>query len=261
VIQFHDHFSAGAAEYARFRPRYPAALFAFLAGLPSERSMAWDCATGSGQAAVALAEHFARVIATDASAAQIAHGEPHPHVQYQVAAAEQSGLPGASVDLISVAQALHWFDLPAFYTEAARVLRPGGILAAWCYAVLTLPSPELQRCVDRFYKETVGPYWPPERALVEDGYRSLPFPWPEIPSPAFAMEAPMSLDTLIGYLGTWSATQRYRLATGVDPLPDLREELATLWGDPQTLMIIQWPLALRVGRKPAWAMPQHSTAR
>jgi SAM-dependent methyltransferase len=251
MSRFRDHFSGSAAEYARFRPRYPAALFSYLAGLASRRSVAWDCATGSGQAAVALAEHFPRVIATDASAAQIAHAELHPGVRYHVATAEQSGLASASVDLISVAQALHWFDLPGFHAEATRVLRPGGVLAVWCYAALELPGRALQRHIERFHTETVGPYWPPERRWVEEGYRSLAFPWPELSPPAFAMQTRMSLDALIGYLGTWSATQRYRLATGMVPLSALREELGQHWGEPRTHRTVQWPLALRVGRKPA----------
>lgn len=250
MSQFQDHFSGSAAKYARFRPGYPAPLFDYLASLLPHHTAAWDCATGSGQAAVALAQYFSRVIATDASAEQVAHAEPRPNVEYRVAAAEQSGLTGASVDLITVAQALHWFDLPTFYVEARRVLRPGGVLAVWCYGVAELPCRALQRCIDRFYHETVGPYWPPERRWVEEGYRSLPFPVPELRPPKFAMEARMSLEAFTGYLGTWSATQRYVLATGYDPLPNLLDELVHHWGEPQMPRIVRWPLSLRVGRSP-----------
>jgi SAM-dependent methyltransferase len=248
MAEFADHFSRAAAEYARFRPRYPAALFSYLASLVSKEALAWDCATGSGQAAVALAEHLPRVIAIDASPEQIAHAEPHPRVEYRVATAERSGLDAASVELVTVAQALHWFDLPAFYAEAARVLRPGGVIAAWCYGKMVLPSAPVQHTLDRFYSETVGPYWPPERRLVEEGYGGVPFPFIEIPAPPFVMEMRTSMDGLLGYLGTWSATQRYIQATGRDPLPELGREVADRWGDPRAQTIVRWPLSLRVGR-------------
>lgn len=245
---FQDHFSTLAAGYARFRPRYPAELFEHLAGLAPRRDVAWDCATGSGQAAVALAEHFTRVWATDASAGQIAHAQPNPRVHYGVALAERSGLAGSSVDLVTVAQALHWFDLDAFYPEVRRVLRPGGILAAWCYGPVELPGSALQEVVDRFYSETVGPYWPPERLLVEDGYRSLAFPFEELEAPRFTMEARLTPDQLAGYLGTWSATRRYVEATGHDPIPELREELTRLWSPAPQPVPARWPISLRVGR-------------
>lgn len=248
MTEFADHFSGAAAEYARFRPRYPAALFSYLASLVSKDGPAWDCATGSGQAAVALAGHLPRVVATDASAEQIAHAEPHPRVEYRVAPAERSGLEAASVELITVAQALHWFDLPAFYAEAARVLRPGGVIAVWCYAKMLLPDAALQHTLDRFYSETVGPYWPAERRLVEEGYGSLDFPFIELSAPPFAMEMWTSMEGLLGYVGTWSATQRCVQATGRDPLPELGREVAIHWGDPQAQRAVRWPLSLRVGR-------------
>lgn len=251
MTPFKDHFSGTAASYARYRPRYPDALFTYLATLPPERTAAWDCATGSGQAAVALASHFVRVVATDASAEQIAHAEPHPRVEYRTAPAERSGLPDASVDLLTVAQALHWFDQDAFRAEAARVLRPGGVLAVWCYGRMELPDGALQRTLDRYYTETVGPYWPPERRWIEEGYRTLRLPFPELAPPAFAMEARLGLDALVGYLGTWSATQRFQHATGRDPLPDLRDTLARDWPAAEEPRLVRWPLALRIARRPA----------
>ncbi|MBS4099045.1 MAG: class I SAM-dependent methyltransferase [Sulfuricella sp.] len=245
---FADHFSTVAGNYASFRPTYPAALFDWLAQLASGKQLAWDCAAGSGQASLDLAARFAAVIATDASLAQIGAAPQHPQISYRVAPAEASGLDDASVDLITVAQALHWFDLEQFYAEARRVLKPGGILAAWSYGVLHLDVPDIDRAAQRFYAETVGPYWPPERRLVEEGYRSLPFPFEELVPPEFAMHAEWSLPQLLGYFASWSATARCIAATGRDPVADIAEELLPLWGDPAFARNVHWPLAMRVGR-------------
>ncbi|MCP4377042.1 MAG: class I SAM-dependent methyltransferase, partial [bacterium] len=206
---FKDHFSDQSGDYLRYRPSYPGALFAFLAEIPPMQHRAWDCATGSGQAAHGLSTHFERVIATDASAAQIDSAVPAANVHYRVAPAEASGLPDRSVDLVTVAQALHWLDLERFYGEVRRVLKPGGLLAVWSYNLLRT-DPAIDAEVDAFYSHTVGPYWPPERRLVESGYRDLPFPFPELDTPPFAMTARWRLEQLLGYLGTWSATKRYR---------------------------------------------------
>ena len=169
-------FGAVAAHYAAFRPTYPAALFAWLAAESPGRTLAWDCATGSGQAALALAEHFEQVVATDVSAEQLAHAGRHPRVRYARAPAEASPLDDASADLVTVAQALQWFDLDAFFAEVDRVLRPGGLLAAWTY-LLFETSPEVDAIILRYYRETLGPYWAWERRLVEEGYASVAFPF------------------------------------------------------------------------------------
>lgn len=247
MTAFKDHFSSASDRYAAYRPDYPAALFAWLAGLCAERELAWDCATGSGQAALGLAPHFRRVVATDASAEQVRHAVPHPLIDYRVAPAEASGLADHSVDLVTVAQAAHWFDLPRFYTEAARVLKPGGAIAAWGYGRMLLPD-EMDALFQRFYAETVGPYWPPERTLIDDAYRSLDFPFAEIEAPAFAIEVEWTLPRLMDYLSTWSAVKRYQAARGRDPLPALLAELRSLWGDPEAARALQWPLFLRAGR-------------
>src|SRR5687767_10914248 len=203
---FHDHFSVVANRYADFRPHYPAALFDYLGTLASQDSWVWDCAAGNGQASLDLAERFARVVATDASREQIASAKPHPKIEYRVAPADQSGLPDESVGLVTVAQALHWFDLERFYAEARRVLKPGGVLAVWAYGINEVEGDAANQLVQGFYANTVGPYWPPERKLVEDGYRTIPFPFAEIVPPAIRMEARWTLKQLVGYFGTWSAT-------------------------------------------------------
>jgi SAM-dependent methyltransferase len=247
-MSFSDHFSAVASEYAEYRPLYPDSLFDWLAGLAARREVAWDCATGSGQAAVALASRFDRVIATDASAGQMGVAIRHPRVEYRVAPAEASGLDRASVDLITVAQALHWFDRPAFYAEARRVLRRDGVLAAWTYGHPSIDEPRADTALQRFYSETVGPYWPKERALVDAGYRRIDFPFPEVATPTFEMETRWTLPLLLGYVATWSAVTRFRAVNGVDPVAPFAEALAGAWGDPSRPRRITWPLAVRVGR-------------
>ncbi|PYP57535.1 MAG: SAM-dependent methyltransferase [Gemmatimonadetes bacterium] len=236
-----------APAYAAFRPRYPAALFAALARYAPGRHMAWDCATGSGQAAIGLAEHFEQVVATDASAAQLAAALAHPRVRYGQATADASGLPPRSVELVTIAQALHWVDRPAFYAEARRVLVPDGVVAAWCYGLVELGA-GLDEPVHAFYEQTVGPYWPPERALVDSGYRTVDFPFAELPLPAVTMEAEVTLEELGGYLGTWSAVLRYRAARGHDPVAPLLDRLGPEWGGPKRRRTARWALAIRVGR-------------
>jgi SAM-dependent methyltransferase len=249
-MTFHDHFSGHAADYARFRPRYPSSLFADLTALCPSRIQAWDCGTGNGQAAVALARHFDHVVATDASPQQIAAAEPHPKIAYRTAEACTSGLADASICLITVAQALHWFDTRKFFTEAHRVLRPGGVIAVWCYGLQTLGAP-LDAVLNRFYSETIGADWPPERLLVEQGYRTLDFPFDELPPPVAQMEQRLSLDGLLNYLGTWSAVKRFEQRVGVSPIPQLEAELLPLGGDRTQPRPAVWPLSLRVGRKDA----------
>lgn len=247
MSSFKDHFSSASDRYAAFRPNYPPALFAWLAGRCAGHDTAWDCATGSGQAATGLAPYFRAVIASDASAEQIAHAHAPQNVSFRVATAESSGLADACIDLVSVAQAAHWFDLPHFYAEARRVLKPDGVIALWGYGRLHLSGGMDDRFL-RFYRDTVGPYWPPERALIDDAYRSLAFPFAEIAAPEFFIEVEWSLPRLIDYVSTWSAVKRYRAAVETDPMPQLAAELAPLWGDAHCARTLRWPLFLRVGR-------------
>ena len=249
MAAFADHFSAAAGRYARFRPTYPTALFDYLAELAPRRELAWDCATGNGQVAVALAEYFDEVVATDASAEQIAHALAHPHVRYAVVPAEASGLDSASVDLVTVGQAMHWFALDAFFSEADRVLRPGGVLAVWTYALMRV-NPEVDARVEEFVDgpEGLGSYWPPERRLVDEGYASVDFPFESAAVPDLAMEAVWSLERFVGYIGTWSAMKRYREERERDPLPQLADDLAPYWSE--GVQTVRWPLTVIVRRKP-----------
>lgn len=244
---FHDHFSDVANRYADFRPSYPAALFDCLATLASKTSTVWDCACGSGQATVDLAARFDRVIGTDASKEQIASATPNPRIEYRVAPAEQSGLPANSIGLITVAQALHWFDFDRFHAEVNRVLMPKGVIAVWAYGISAVEGEPVNRLVQRFYAETVGAYWPPERKLVETGYRTIPFPFAEVAPPAFRMEARWTLEQLLGYFSTWSATNRCVKATGRNPLEPLAAELKPVWGGADHRRQIIWPLSVRIG--------------
>ena len=248
-MQFKDRFSTRSTDYAQFRPRYPAELFEYLAGIAPDRSRAWDCATGNGQAATGLARSFECVIATDASEKQIANAERNERVKYRVAAADQSGLETRSVSLVTVAQALHWFDVDLFYNEVKRVLKPGGVLAVWCYNLLNI-SPAIDALVEDFYHNIVGPYWDPARHLVEAGYRTAPFPFKEVETPKFQMEANWSLDHLLGYLRTWSATQGFVAARGFDPVIRLADQLAPLWGNGTERKTVRWPLSMRAGSSP-----------
>jgi len=243
---FKDHFSGHAASYAAARPDYPPELFSWLAGQSPAHTLAWDCATGNGQAARALAGHFKHVIATDASAEQIAQAVPQPGIEYRIAAAESPGLDPKSADLVTVAQAVHWFDRPRFYEAAHRILRPGGLIAVWSYGLFVI-DPALDDIVNRFYDGVIGPYWPPERELVDAHYTTLDFPFEEITPPAFVMERDWTRDQVLAYLRTWSAVQRYRHDTGHDPVSLISEAFTRRWGDAARRRV-HWPLYLRAGR-------------
>lgn len=245
---FKDHFSGHAADYRSFRPDYPAALFAYLASAAPGRALAWDCGTGSGQAAVALADHFEKVLATDASAEQLRNAEPHPRVEYAVASAEGCPLPDHAADLVAVAQALHWFDFDRFYAEVRRVAKAGAVVAAWTYDQHRV-NPDVDRVLDRLQTDFVGVYWPPERGFVNAGYRTIPFPFEELaPPPPFEMTAHWDLPRMLGYMNTWSATKAYTRARGTNPVEATAPEFAAAWGDPAAVRTVRWAFHLRAGR-------------
>jgi SAM-dependent methyltransferase len=244
---FPDLFSRDASAYAQFRPRYPAALFEWIATLPARRRMALDCATGNGQAAEMLAGHFALVLALDASRPQLRAATRTTGVYYLAAVAESSPVRSRAVDLISVAQAFHWLDWPRFFEEVERIAAPGAALAIWGYGRLQA-EPAIAALINRFHDETVGPYWSAQRRLVEEGYRGFALPMEEVTAPPFAIEAQLGLSELLGYLRTWSAVGKYLQMLGQDPVESLEPQLAAVWGDPAARHPIRWPLFVRAGR-------------
>lgn len=243
-MTFKDHFSRHAELYRRYRPVYPPEVFAWLASLTPSRALALDVGTGNGQAALELAAHFERVIATDASAAQVAAATPHPRVDYRVAPAEATSLPPASIDLVLAAQAFHWFDFERFFAECRRVVRPGGVVAALTYYHPTT-SPELDAVLSAYIAH-VRSDWPPERRFVDAAYQNAPFPFAEVALPAFEMTLDLDLDGFLGYLATWSAAQRHRERTGLDPRANFVDAFTGAWGETPTRRV-RWPLGGRVG--------------
>ncbi len=244
---FEDHFSEAADTYAQYRPQYPGELFAYLSSVAPAHNLAWDCGTGNGQAATGLVNFFDRVIATDASADQLAHAMAHARIEYRAAAAEEPGLAPGSANLISVATAVHWFDLPRFYQTVRQVASPGGVLAVWTYHMPVI-EPAVDRVLTHFYQDILSGYWPELFHYVHDHYRTLPFPFPELNSPAFEMRAQWTLDQFAGFVASWSGVRRFQAARGYLPLRDIWPELLEAWGDPAAARVIRWPIYLRVGR-------------
>jgi len=244
-----DYFSKQAAEYALYRPHYPPGLFAYYASLVTIRDLAWDCATGSGQAAVPLTDYFNGVVATDLSESQIRSAARNPHVQYAVASSGATCLADRCADLVTVAQALHWFDLDGFYAELDRVLKPGGVFAVSSYDSATIDDPALQERYADFEWGTLGDFWPPRRKLVGMALRDFEFPYTELTPSAFTLQAHWTLAELIGYVRSWSATASFIAQMGSDPTPDLERALRPAWGDPGRRRLVSWPFVLRVGRK------------
>ena len=246
---FKDHFSSVATDYATHRPTYPTALVDLLARVAPARRLTWDAGCGSGQLSVLLADRFERVWATDASSEQLARATAHPRVTYSCAPAHASGLEDGVVDLSTAAQAAHWFDLPSYYAEVRRVTRPGGIAALISYGVMIVDA-DVDAVVRPFYHNVLGAYWPPERRHVDEGYRSLPFPFEELSSPVPDLEIRLEwrFADVVGYVGTWSAMWALQRAEGQGPVERFREALGRAWGRAERVRTVRWPLALRVGR-------------
>ncbi len=246
TASFKDHFSGVAANYADYRPVYPSALADVLAERAPSRGLALDCGCGSGQLSLLLADRFDRVIATDASAAQVAAAPQHPRVTYKVAPAEGSGLPDRCADLVVAAQAAHWFDLEHYWREVDRVAKPGALAALVGYGLMRVDD-AIDAIIVPYHNETLKPYWPAERWLVVAGYDHVKLPYPEVAAPALDMTADWSLDQLVGYMTTWSGLKAAERA-GRNLLPEVVERLASAWGDPARPRTVRWPLFLRLGR-------------
>lgn len=244
-VSFADHFSEKSAQYAAARPTYPAALFAALASAAPGRDRAWDCATGSGQAALGLAGHFGQVEATDASAQQIEHAAPAPNVRYSVQPAESTSFEASSFDAVCVAQALHWFDVERFYAEVKRVLRPRGVLLVTAYGWSSV-SREFDAEQQRLVIDPIEPYWPAQNQLIMRGYRDLAFPFEPIEIPPMSIEVRWTLDQYVDYMGTWSATRRF-LAKEPAFLENARAELRKAWPGPEARTVTM-PLVVLCGR-------------
>ncbi len=242
-----DNFSTQSDQYAQFRPDYPEALVDFLAAQSPRHHAVWDCGTGNGQLAAKLARHFDTVYATDMSAAQIAHAAQRANIIYKTEPAEHTKFADQQFDLITVAQAIHWFDFDAFYKEVYRTLKDDGLFAVASYALLSI-TPEVDQVIQHFYKDITGPYWDKERHYVDELYQTIPFPFEEIKTPDFVQQYQWSPDQLKGYLGTWSAVQHYRKANNTDPIELIEADLKQAWGDAPSHQVT-CPMILRAGYK------------
>ena len=241
-------FQGGGSSYAKFRPEYPYALSSFLAETAAGHETAVDVGCGNGQLTTQLAAHFASVVGVDPSADQIANVTPHDRVTYKVGPAEQLPVDDDSADLITAAQAAHWFDLPRFYDEVRRIGRKDTVVALISYGVLQLAPAELNERFSQFYWQEIGPYWPPERKLVDTGYADIPFPFTELPYPGFSINRAWELGDFLGYISTWSATQRVLEAGREDILETFVADLSRLWGPPERKRPVIWPINIRLGR-------------
>ena len=244
MLNFKDNFSVQSDIYVKYRPHYPAELFLWLSSLTPKHNLVWDCGTGNGQAAIYLAEYYDKVIATDPSEKQISNAIPHAKVTYKVEKAENNSLGTHAADLITVANALHWFDFDNFYHEVKRVLIPGGIFAAWAYG-LPVITPEIDAVVRKLHDETLGPFWLAENRLVEKEYTTVPFPFELLDAPEFFYEKKFTLKDYIGALNTWSATQRFIQQKGYNPVDEVYDTLKNIWADEQ---LVRWKLILKVGK-------------
>lgn len=241
-------FDTGGSTYALFRPEYPAALASFLAQIVDGRGCAVDVGCGNGQLTRQLADHFNSVVGIDPSEDQIANAHRNANIDYLCAPAEQLPLPDRSASLITAAQAAHWFDRPRFYEEARRVADDRAVIALISYGVMRLTPSDLHDRFDRFYKREIGPYWPPERKLVDSGYADIEFPFEEMSYPEMTIDRIWELGELLGYVSTWSAVRRVNDAGRDDILEDFVRDISALWGSPARKLPISWPINMRLGK-------------
>ncbi|MBS1587126.1 MAG: class I SAM-dependent methyltransferase [Bacteroidetes bacterium] len=242
-----DIFSKQAATYFKFRPESPAELYDFLLKKVNCFETAWDCGTGNGQVAGKLADYFELVYATDVSEQQMSHAVKKKNIIYKTERAEQSTLPDHSVDLVTVAQAVHWFDFDSFYAEVKRVVKPGGLIALWTYVLLQIDNGPIDEIINKIYVNILGDYWDKERKWVDEQYQTIPFPFEEIPTPVFRNKVTWTKEQLLGYLNTWSAAGHYAARHGYSPVTLIAEDLDSVWPGNSEKEII-FPVLMRLGR-------------
>lgn len=242
-----DLFSAQAADYAKYRPAYPVELVDYLLPFVAEKNMAWDCATGNGQAAILLAPHFKQVMATDISEKQLSLAVSKENITYQVCKAEQTPFADNSFDLITIAQAYHWFRFAEFEREARRVGRPGAVIAAWTYSLPVCGYTAIDNLVTDFYSNTVGPYWDAERKYVEEQYQTVPFPFDPLPAKTFGIDVHWTKEDLAGYLQTWSSVQHFAKANGYNPVQQIIPQITHHWPTERSSMLFTFPVFLIAG--------------
>jgi SAM-dependent methyltransferase len=247
-MKYTDHFATQSGNYLQFRPDYPAELFDYLGGLTETHDTAWDCGTGNGQAALALAPYFKHVIATDVNQAQMDVATKKDNISYHAWPAEKTKILSASVDLVTIAQALHWFDFTHFYQEVNRVLKPDGVIAAWCYSLGNV-TPAVDKIVEHLYSNILGDtYWPNERRYIDAHYRTIPFPFVKLFPPQFYIEKKLDFSQFFGYLSTWSAIKEYQKRNDKNPLEIVIDDLQNAWGELNTTHMMRWPIHLLVGK-------------
>jgi len=247
MSSFNDSFSKQSDIYSKYRPSYPTELFSFLSSLTENHALAWDCGTGNGQAAIGLSAFYEKVLATDPSENQIRNAPKSPKVSYFIEPAENSSIRTNTVDIVTIANALHWFNFDLFYKEVNRVVKSNGVIAAWSYG-LPIISPEIDSIVKQFHDGTLGTYWQAPNRLVEKAYTTIPFPFRPIPAPKFYIEKVFNLKELIGYFNTWSATQRFINDNKFNPTEELEDDLIKVWPESNTTKTLRWELILKVGR-------------
>ena len=244
---FHDPFSAVAAQYAQARPEYPQALFDWIASVVPARELCWEAGCGSGQASRDLARVFERVFATDPSTAQIANAQGPANVTFAVEPGEACSLADASADAICVAQALHWFDLPKFFAESERVLKPGGVLLAWGYQDIEVDADIAE--ANAALQARIRDDWAPERWFIDAAYAGFEFPFEKVEAPRFELRAEWTLPRLLGYFSSYSAVKLHRERTDEDAVALHADALAAAWGDPQHTRTVRWPMFVHARKK------------
>jgi ubiquinone/menaquinone biosynthesis C-methylase UbiE len=243
-----DLFSTHAADYAKFRPTYPAQLIEYISSLAERRDVALDCATGNGQAAILLANYFNKVFATDLSVQQISEAERHPRVQYSVSSAESTSFENNTFDAITIAQAYHWVNHQKFAEEATRIGKNHAIVAVIGYNLFRSANQQVTRIVDDFYFNVTDPYWEPERKYVQNLYKDVLFPFAELPvTDSFRMETLWTIEQVEGYINTWSAIKKFIRLNNFNPVPELMVNIKSVWGK-EARILFEFPLGLRIGR-------------